>query len=249
MGAVVLTPRGLREDRPLRAVLQARAANFTDDRARARDRTRRRASRPGLRRRARGATATSRSWARVDRVDRCSSLVAAPAARARRGAAGRCASCLRPLRTFLRNYVVLRGVRQGVPGFLWCAAMSAADFLGRAKLWRLQRAGRPRARRVASPPCPSASTCWRSSAWSRRWSAARGLPLRLFTDGERAYAAGRARPGQHLAARFCAKEAVAKALRLEAWSPRDIEVVGEGARPRRAARARSPRSASRSTSR
>jgi holo-[acyl-carrier protein] synthase len=55
------------------------------------------------------------------------------------------------------------------------------------------------------------------------------LALRLFTDGERAYAARRARPGQHLAARFCAKEAVAKALRLEAWNPHDIEVVGEGA--------------------
>ena len=55
------------------------------------------------------------------------------------------------------------------------------------------------------------------------------LALRLFTDGERAYAGERARPGQHLAARFCAKEAVAKALRLEAWSWRDIEVVGEGA--------------------
>ena len=51
------------------------------------------------------------------------------------------------------------------------------------------------------------------------------LALRLFTDAERAYAAARARPGQHLAARFCAKEAVAKALVLEAWSPRDIEVV------------------------
>ena len=57
-----------------------------------------------------------------------------------------------------------------------------------------------------------------------------GLALRLFTDGERAYAAARARPGQHLAARFCAKEAVAKALRLESWSPQDIEVVGEGSR-------------------
>jgi holo-[acyl-carrier protein] synthase len=57
-----------------------------------------------------------------------------------------------------------------------------------------------------------------------------GLALRLFTDGERAYAARRARPGQHLAARFCAKEAVAKALRLEAWNPHDIEVVGEGAK-------------------
>ena len=59
-----------------------------------------------------------------------------------------------------------------------------------------------------------------------------GLAQRLFTDGERAYAQRRARPGQHLAARFCAKEAVAKALRLEAWSPRDIEVVGEGAQTR-----------------
>jgi holo-[acyl-carrier protein] synthase len=56
------------------------------------------------------------------------------------------------------------------------------------------------------------------------------LALRLFTDGERAYAERRGRPGQHLAARFCAKEAVAKALRLESWNPLDIEVVGEGAR-------------------
>jgi holo-[acyl-carrier protein] synthase len=52
------------------------------------------------------------------------------------------------------------------------------------------------------------------------------LAERLFTDAERAYAAGRARPGQHLAARFCAKEAVAKALGLDAWSFRDVEVVG-----------------------
>ena len=51
------------------------------------------------------------------------------------------------------------------------------------------------------------------------------LAERLFTEGERAYAAARARPGQHLAARFCAKEAVAKALALEAWSWQDVEVV------------------------
>lgn len=51
------------------------------------------------------------------------------------------------------------------------------------------------------------------------------LAERLFTDGERAYAAARVRPAQHLAARFCAKEAVAKALRLTAWSWQDIEVV------------------------
>src|SRR5205807_7881546 len=54
------------------------------------------------------------------------------------------------------------------------------------------------------------------------------LAERLFTEAERAYAAGRARPGQHLAARFCAKEAVAKALGLEAWSFRDVEVLGGG---------------------
>ena len=51
------------------------------------------------------------------------------------------------------------------------------------------------------------------------------LAERLFTDSERLYAASRGRPGQHLAARFCAKEAVAKALGLEAWSFRDVEVV------------------------
>ena len=35
------------------------------------------------------------------------------------------------------------------------------------------------------------------------------LAERLFTEREREYAAGKARPGQHLAARFCGKEAVA----------------------------------------
>ncbi|MDQ6803763.1 MAG: holo-ACP synthase [Actinomycetota bacterium] len=59
------------------------------------------------------------------------------------------------------------------------------------------------------------------------------LAERLFTDGERAYAAGRARPGQHLAARFCAKEAVAKALGLVVWSFRDVEVLGGGDGPPR----------------
>ncbi len=53
------------------------------------------------------------------------------------------------------------------------------------------------------------------------------LAERLFTDAERAYAAARARPGQHLAARFCAKEAVAKALALRSWNFRDVEVVND----------------------
>ncbi|HLY48930.1 MAG TPA: holo-ACP synthase [Solirubrobacteraceae bacterium] len=57
------------------------------------------------------------------------------------------------------------------------------------------------------------------------------LAERLFTDAEREYAASRARPGQHLAARFCAKEAVAKALGLEAWSFRDVEVLAGDGKP------------------
>ena len=57
------------------------------------------------------------------------------------------------------------------------------------------------------------------------------LEERLFTDGERAYAAARSRPAQHLAARFCAKEAVAKALGLRGWSFRDVEVVARDAAP------------------
>jgi holo-[acyl-carrier protein] synthase len=57
------------------------------------------------------------------------------------------------------------------------------------------------------------------------------LAQRLFTDAERAYALERARPHEHLAARFCAKEAVAKALGLGGWSFRDVEVVATGAAP------------------
>ena len=62
------------------------------------------------------------------------------------------------------------------------------------------------------------------------------LAQRLFTERERAYADGRARPAQHLAARFCAKEAVAKALALEAWSWQDIEVLAGDPAPRVALR-------------
>ena len=57
------------------------------------------------------------------------------------------------------------------------------------------------------------------------------LAERVFTDAEREYAAARARPAMHLAARFCAKEAVAKALGLTGWSFRDVEVVATGAAP------------------
>lgn len=57
------------------------------------------------------------------------------------------------------------------------------------------------------------------------------LRSRLFTPSELAYADARARPGQHLAARFCAKEAVAKALGLSGWAFADIEVVSTTTAP------------------
>lgn len=53
------------------------------------------------------------------------------------------------------------------------------------------------------------------------------LAARVFTDAERDYAAARARPGRHLAARFAAKEAVVKALGLSSgFGLREIEIVG-----------------------
>jgi holo-[acyl-carrier protein] synthase len=57
------------------------------------------------------------------------------------------------------------------------------------------------------------------------------LADRLFTDDERSYAEGRAHPARHLAARFCAKEAVVKALALSHWAFLEIEVVATGTAP------------------
>ena len=57
------------------------------------------------------------------------------------------------------------------------------------------------------------------------------LADRLFTDAERAYAAEKAHPSRHLAARFCAKEAVVKALQLSHWAFREIELVATDAAP------------------
>lgn len=52
------------------------------------------------------------------------------------------------------------------------------------------------------------------------------LAERIFTEAEREYAAARARPARHLAARFAAKEAVVKALGLsDGLALREIEVV------------------------
>ncbi len=54
-----------------------------------------------------------------------------------------------------------------------------------------------------------------------------GIVDRLFSDGERAYAAGRQDPTERLAARFAAKEATMKAMGVGLWkfAFRDVEVV------------------------
>ncbi len=54
------------------------------------------------------------------------------------------------------------------------------------------------------------------------------LAQRLFTEGEIAYSESTGDPVKHLAARFCAKEAVTKALALEAFEPGDIELRRDG---------------------
>lgn len=52
------------------------------------------------------------------------------------------------------------------------------------------------------------------------------LAKRVFSEAEREYAAARARPGRHLAARFAAKEAVVKALGLSGgFGLREVEVL------------------------
>lgn len=52
------------------------------------------------------------------------------------------------------------------------------------------------------------------------------LAARLFTEHELEYAAARARPGRHLAARFAAKEAAVKALGIErGLGLREVEVA------------------------
>jgi holo-[acyl-carrier protein] synthase len=59
------------------------------------------------------------------------------------------------------------------------------------------------------------------------------MAARLFTEAERGYAAARHRPGEHLAARFAAKEATFKALGT-GWPAigwHDVEVVREGGGP------------------
>lgn len=75
-----------------------------------------------------------------------------------------------------------------------------------------------------------------------------GVATRLFSDGERAYAARFADPGPRLAARFAAKEAAMKALGvgLGAFALRDVEVErAESGTPRLALRGRAAELAAR----
>lgn len=55
------------------------------------------------------------------------------------------------------------------------------------------------------------------------------LETALFTAGEVAYCTAQPHPAEHLAARFCAKEAVVKALGIDGFDPLDVEVVSGGA--------------------
>jgi holo-[acyl-carrier protein] synthase len=55
-----------------------------------------------------------------------------------------------------------------------------------------------------------------------------GLGARVFSDAELEFAASRPRPGQHLAARFAAKEAALKSLGIAGLRLHEVEVVGGG---------------------
>jgi holo-[acyl-carrier protein] synthase len=59
------------------------------------------------------------------------------------------------------------------------------------------------------------------------------LRARLFTDGEREYAARKHRDGESLAVRFAAKIAARRALRADALRLRDIEVIRDRQGPPR----------------
>ncbi len=52
----------------------------------------------------------------------------------------------------------------------------------------------------------------------------------LFRPGEIIYCDAQTAPIQHFAGRFCAKEAVMKALGSDGWDPLDVEVIEGGDR-------------------
>lgn len=72
----------------------------------------------------------------------------------------------------------------------------------------------------------------RIEAMVERWGTR--FTEKLFTKGEREYAASKVKSGQHYAARFAVKEATLKALCVpKGLSWKEMEVVGGGNRPPR----------------
>lgn len=67
----------------------------------------------------------------------------------------------------------------------------------------------------------------RIAAATERWG--ERFTRRVFTEGERAFARARANGARHLAARFAAKEAILKALKVPpGLSWQDMEITGGG---------------------
>lgn len=58
----------------------------------------------------------------------------------------------------------------------------------------------------------------------QRIAARPDLVHELFTAAEQQYCNEQWNPSQHFAARFCAKEAVVKALHADGWDPLEVEI-------------------------
>ena len=74
----------------------------------------------------------------------------------------------------------------------------------------------------------SALTSWSPNGLPSGCSETSRSQTPFFTGQEREYCEGQLRPEEHFAARFCAKEAVIKALGIDGWVPLDVEIVGGG---------------------
>jgi holo-[acyl-carrier protein] synthase len=58
----------------------------------------------------------------------------------------------------------------------------------------------------------------------QRMAARPDLVHELFTAAEQQYCNEQWNPSQHFAARFCAKEAIVKALHADGWDPLEVEI-------------------------
>ena len=80
---------------------------------------------------------------------------------------------------------------------------------------------------VASPPFVGIDLV-EPSRLAERLERNPSLGMTLFTNRERGYCIAQHHPEQHLAARYCAKEAVIKALGIDGWDPLEVEIIGGG---------------------